>query len=88
MLPRQHVASSTSVLSDEPVAMSANRPISWNPFMSVRSVRGACQLTHGSRTNVLGDFTFEPIALSTCCWRAARSRSSSAGSQLFFRTRA
>ena len=35
--------------------------------MSERSVRGAFQLTHGSRTNVLGDFTCEPIALSTCC---------------------
>ena len=56
--------------------------------MSVLSVRGAFQLTQGSRTNVLGDFTFDPIAASTCCWRLARSRSSSAGAQLFFRTRA
>ena len=76
------------LLSDDPVAMSANRPISWKPFMSERSVRGACQLTHGSRRNVLGDFTCDPIALSTSCWRAARARSSSAGAQLFFRTRA
>ena len=56
--------------------------------MSVPASAGAFQLTHGSRTNVLGDFTCEPIARSTCCWRAARSRSSSAGAQLFLRTRA
>ena len=62
--------------------------ISWTPFISDFSVRGAFQLTHGRRTKVLGDLTFEPMAASTCCWRAARSRSSSAGAQLFFRTRA
>jgi hypothetical protein len=68
--------------------MSPNSIISCRPFMSVRSARGACQLTHGSRRNVLGDFTLEPIAVKTCCWRAARARSSSADAQLFFRTRA
>ena len=84
----QQVPSSTSVSSELPVATSANRPISDGPFMSVLSALGACQLTHGSRKNVLGDLAWAPIARSTSCWRAARARSSSAGAHGFLRTRA
>ena len=84
----QQVASSTSVSLELPVAMSANSAISWKPPMSVLSVLGAVQLTQGSRKNVLGDLIWSPIALSTSCWRAARSRSSSAGAHEFLRTRA
>ena len=47
LLPLQQVASSTSVSPELPVAMSPNSIISWKPFMSVLSVRGAFQLTHG-----------------------------------------
>ena len=51
---RSRCRSSTSVSSELPVAMSANRPIRPGPFMSVLSALGACQLTQGRRKNVLG----------------------------------
>ena len=83
---------STRVLPPPPVRRSLNSVIRPGPFMSVRSARGASQEIQGSRKNVLGQCSGltsrSRIADSTCCWRAARVRSSSFGLHLFSRTRA
>ena len=69
-------------------SIAENSPSSVGPLMSVRIALGAVHETQGRRKNVRGDISLPLIALRIRCWRAARSRSFSAGLQSFLRTRA
>jgi hypothetical protein len=66
--------------------MSANSAISWKPFRSDLSVRGAFQLTQGSREERARGLGLRPIAASTSCWRSSAVAVVLVGAQLFLRT--